>query len=69
MKLIRKRITKGQETISPGLLKTHTVYESGEVLSFKNDLILCRCLGFVPPNVVWRSGKVETYLESYSLEY
>lgn len=69
MKLIKKGLQRGRRPSHQDSLKPTHLYESGEALSFKNDLILSSHPRVVPPNVIQISGEVETYLESYSLEY
>lgn len=65
----KKGLQRGRRPSHQDSLKPTHLYESGEELSFKNDLIPSNCLSFVPPDVIQRSGKVETCLESNSLEY
>lgn len=69
MKLLEKVLQRGKRPSHQDSLKPTHLCVSGEVLSFKNDLLPSSCLRFVPPDVIWGSGKGETYLESYSLEY
>lgn len=68
MKLTKRGLLRGRRSPHQDSFNTTHLYESGEVLSFKNDFIPSSCLSFVPPDVIRRSGKRETYLEPYSLE-
>lgn len=68
MKLTKRGFQRGRRPPHQDSFNTTQLYESGEVLSFKDDFIPSSCLSFVPPDVIGRSGKGETYLEPYSLE-
>jgi hypothetical protein len=58
MKLIEKGLQRARRPSHQDSLNPTYLYKSREVLSFKNDLIPSKCLSFVPPDVIWRYGKL-----------
>lgn len=68
MKLTKRGFQRGRRPPPWDSFHTTHLYESGEVLSFKDAFIPSSCLSLEPPDVIQRSGKGETYLEPYSLE-